>query len=154
VIPGAPHHLVNEGAMDASLIRGTTIVRDLELERHGLREVVMDPIYAFLDEDGASLCVWSNPERTAEELRRFSAPDARAYLELANEIDALINFALPYMTTHPIRPAPGGLLRGGLRSLRHPRRLGRLGRYMTASHAEVIEERFSNRIVRGLLAAL
>jgi phytoene dehydrogenase-like protein len=154
VIPGAPHHLVNEGAMDASLIRSTSIVRDLELERHGLREVVMDPIYAYLDPDGASLCVWRNPERTADELRRFSAADARAYLELANEIDSMMNFALPYMTTHPLRPAPGGLLRGGLRTLRHPRRLGKLGRYMTASHAEVIEDGFSNRMVRGLLAAL
>ena len=81
-------------------------------------------------------------------------PTRRAYLELANEIDALMNFALPYMTTHPTRPAPGGLIRGGLRSLRHPKRLGKLGRYMTASHAEVIEESFSNRMVRGLLAAL
>ncbi len=154
VIPGAPHHLVNEGAMDASLIRATSIARDLELARHGLREVVMDPIYAFLDPDGASLCVWRDPERTADELRRFSPADARAYLELANEIDALMNFTLPYMTTHPTRPAPGGLLRGGLRSLRHPQRLGKLGRYMTASHAEVIEEIFTNRMVRGLLAAL
>ncbi len=154
VIGGAPRHLVNEGAMDASLIRATSIVGDLELERHGLREVVMDPIYAYLDPDGASLCVWTDPERTAAEIRRFSKSDASAFLDLANELDTLMDFALPYMTTHPTRPRPAGIARGGLRSLRHPKRPGALGRFMTASHAEVIEEGFGSRMVRGLLAAL
>lgn len=154
VLSGAPDHLVNEGAMDASLIRATSIARDLELERHGLREVAIDPIYAYLDPNGASLCVWRDPRRTAAEIRRFSRSDASAFLELANELDALIDVALPYMTTHPTRPAAAEIVRGGLRNLARPRRLGRLGRYMIASHAELIEGGFENRMVRGLLAAL
>src|SRR5258708_30609562 len=52
LLPGAPEHLINEGAMDASLIRTTTIPRDLELERFGWGEVEVDPPYAWLDEDG------------------------------------------------------------------------------------------------------
>jgi phytoene dehydrogenase-like protein len=154
LLPGAPEHRINEGAMDASLIRTTTIPRDLELERFGWGEVEVDPPYVWLDEDGSSLCVWRDPLRTAAELKRFSARDARAFVELANELDAAMNVAVPYMNTHPVRPRPGGLVRGGLRSARHPSRLLKASRLFTASHAEIIAEHFEHRSIRALLAAL
>jgi phytoene dehydrogenase-like protein len=150
----APSHLINEGAMDASLIRTTSIPAELELARFGWREVEVDPPYAWLDEDGSSLCVWRDPLRTAQELQRFSARDARAFIELANELDPLIRLAIPYMNTHPIKPRPGGLASGALRALRHPARLIKASRFFAASHAELIEERFEHRSIRALLAAL
>jgi phytoene dehydrogenase-like protein len=151
---GAPEHRVNEGAMDASLIRTGTVIGDLELVRFGWREVEADPPYAWLDEDGSSLCVWRDPLRTAEELRRFSIADARAFLELANELDALMKVAIPYMNAHPTRPRPGGLLRGAAAASRHPSRLVRGGGLFAGSHAQVIEERFTHRSIRALAAAL
>jgi phytoene dehydrogenase-like protein len=151
---GAPLHRVNEGAMDASLIRTTTIPRDLELARFGWGEVEVDPPYAWLDADGSSLCVWRDPLRTAEELRRFSARDARAFVELANELDALMALAVPYMNTHPVRPRLGGLVRGAACALRHPTRLSGASRLFAGSHAEAIDERFEHRSIRALLAAL
>jgi len=154
LLDGAPEHRINEGAMDASLIRTTTIVRDLELERFGLREVEADPPYAWLDEDGSSLCIWRDPERTAAELRRFSASDARAFLELSNALDALMNVAVPFMNTNPVRPRVGPVARGGLRSLRRPRRLTSVARLFAASHAEIIDEGFEHRSIRAMLAAL
>jgi phytoene dehydrogenase-like protein len=153
-LAAAPLHLINEGAMDASLIRTTTIPADLELERFGWREVEVDPPYAWLDEDGSSLCVWRDPERTARELQRLSPRDAREFIALANELDALMRIAIPYMNTHPLRPAPGPLLRGAGRAFMHPSRLARVSRLFAASHAEVIEERFEHRSIRALLAAL
>src|SRR5687767_9477249 len=57
VLGKAPEHLVNEGAMDSSLWRTTSIPQELGLERYGLREVEVDPPYAFLDPDGSSLCI-------------------------------------------------------------------------------------------------
>ena len=154
VLAGAPRHRINEGAMDASLIRTTTIVSDLELRRFGWREVAIDPPYVWLDEDGSSLCVWRDPQRTAEELKRFSARDARAFIELANELDALMALAIPYMNMHPLRPRPGGLLPGARRALRHPSRLAGVSRLFAISHAQAIEERFEHRSIRALLAAL
>lgn len=154
LLPGAPDHRINEGAMDASLIRTTTIPRDLELARFGWREIEVDPPYVWLDEDGSSLCAWRDPQRTADELRRFSTRDARAFIELANELDAVMNLSIPYMNTHPLRPRPGDMLRGGLRSARHPARLLKSSRLFTASHAEVIAEAFEHRSIRALLAAL
>lgn len=154
LLDGAPGHRINEGAMDASLIRTSSVVKDLGLERFGLREVVMDPIYAWLDEDGSSLCIWEDPEKTAEELRRFSAADARAFLELSNTLDSMMNMAVPYMNTNPVRPRLGGIARGALRSARRPGRLLSAPRLFTASHAEIIEENFEHRSIRALLAAL
>lgn len=150
----APEHLVNEGAMDASLIRTGTIVEDLELSRFGLGEVEADPPYAWLDEDGSSLCVWRDPQRTADELKRFSARDARAFIELSNELDGLMRVAIPYMNTHPLRPRPGGLAQGALRAARHPARVAKASRLFASSHAQVIEERFEHRSIRAVLAAL
>lgn len=154
MLRAAPGHRINEGAMDASLIRTTTIPEDLELARFGWREVEVDPSYAWLDPDGSSLCIWRDPERTAEELRRFSLHDAREFLALANDLAAMMALSVPYMNTHPLRPRLGGLARGAARALRHPSRLGRVGRLFACSHAEAIEERFEHRSIRALMAAL
>src|SRR5581483_2988467 len=145
---------INEGAMDASLIRTTTIPQDLELARFGWREVELDPPYAWLDEDGSSLCIWRDPQRTADELRRFSPRDARAFLDLSNELRAMMAISIPYMNTHPLRPAVGGLAKGLAKALRHPARLLGVSRLFVMSHAEVIEERFEHRSIRAMLAAL
>jgi phytoene dehydrogenase-like protein len=150
----APQHRINEGAMDASLIRTTTIPQELELARFGWSEVPLDPNYAWLDEDGSSLGIWRDPLRTAEELKRFSARDAREFVELANELDAMMALAIPYMNSHPLRPRIGGLARGAARAVRHPSRLAKAGRLFACSHAEVIEERFTHRSIRAMLAAL
>jgi phytoene dehydrogenase-like protein len=154
LFPAAPNHRVNEGAMDASLIRTSNIPRELGLERFGFREVEVDPPYAWLDEDGSSLCVWRDPRKTADELRRYSPADAKAFLELSESLDSLMNFAIPYMNTNPVRPELGPLLRGAARSARHPSRLFSASRLFAASHAEVIEEGFEHRGMRALLAAL
>ena len=153
VIPEAPQHLFNEGAMDSSLFRATTIAADLELHRFGLQEAEVDPPYAYLDRDGASLCIWRDPRRTAEEIRRFSHSDASAFLDLANVLDVAMDVALPYMRSHPTRLDPA-VLASALRLGRHPRRVAQLTRFLTGSHAEVIEERFEHPMVRGPLAAV
>jgi phytoene dehydrogenase-like protein len=154
VLAGAPEHRVNEGAMDSSLWRTTTIPKDLGLHQFGLRELEVDPPYAFLDPDGSSLCIHRDPVRTAEEIGRFHRGDARAYLELANTLDAAMNLVVPFMNTNPVRPNPGGLLAGAARSALHPTRLGPMGHFFTTSHAEFVDERFTDRRIKALLAAL
>lgn len=154
VLARAPGHRVNEGAMDSSLWRTTTIPQDLGLERYGLREVEVDPPYAFLDADGSSLCIHRDPIRTAEEIKHFSRRDASAYLELANTLDSAMNMVVPFMNTNPMRPNPGGILSGAAKSALHPTRLGPMGHFFSASHAEFVDERFTDRRLKALLAAL
>ncbi|MCX2929981.1 NAD(P)/FAD-dependent oxidoreductase [Mycobacterium sp. CVI_P3] len=154
VLAGAPQHRINEGAMDSSLWRTTTIARDLDLARYGLRELDIGTPYAFLDGDGSSLCIHRDPVRTAEEVGRFNRADGRAYLELANALEAAMNIAVPYMNSNPLRPALPEIASGALRSARHPRRFGPLTEFLTTSQAEFIDSRFTDHRIKSLLAAV
>jgi phytoene dehydrogenase-like protein len=153
VLEQAPEHRINEGAMDSSLWRTTSIARDLNLANFGLRELEITTPYAFLDEDGSSLCVHRDPVRTADEIARFSRADGRAYLELANTLDTAMNVAVPYLNSNPMRPDFSEILGGAAKSVIHPRRFGPLTQFMTTSQAEFIDSRFDDHRVKSILAA-
>jgi phytoene dehydrogenase-like protein len=153
-LPGAPGHLVNEGAIQHSLIRMSSIARDLNLKRYGLREVVADPAHLHLGPDGESLGIWHDPKRTAEELKRFSRRDAAAWVEMSETLDLLMDAMLAYMRTHPTRPNVRSLLRGAARMARHPKQLVALSRFFTVSHEQIIDELFESPLVRGSLAQM
>lgn len=154
VLAEAPGHLINEGAMDSSLWRTTTIAEDLQLDRFGLRELEIETPYAYLDADGSSLCIHCDPVRTADEIRRVAPADARAYLELANTLDAAMKVVVPYMNTNPTRPQLGGIVSGAIKFARHPRRMAPLAQFLATSQAEFIDSRFRDRRVKALLAAV
>jgi phytoene dehydrogenase-like protein len=154
IFPGAPDHLINEGGIQASMFRSTTIVDDLELGRHGLRQIIADPFHVHLDVDGSSLAFWRDPRRTAEELKRFSHKDAAAYLEFANQCDALMDLALPFMKGHPTRPSGRALLNSIPVLARRRKELRPLVDFLTRSHAEIITERFDTPILRAALASM
>ncbi|MFC7500786.1 phytoene desaturase family protein [Nocardioides sp. GCM10030258] len=154
VLPNAPGHRINEGAMDASLIRTSGIIEDLQLSRYGLKQIEMDPVYAALGPNGESLCIFDDPERTAEDIRRFSPADARAFIDMSNELDPLMDIMGPFMNANPMRPFGKRLAGGVLSATRHPRHLAAASRYFTASQAELIDERFTHAMVKAPLAAL
>lgn len=154
VLDKAPDYRFNEGAMDNSLFRATTIAKDLQLDQFGYREVEVDPPYVFLDDEDASLCIWRDSRKTANELERFSRNDSRTYIEVSNDLERVMDVVVPYMLSHPTRPDVGKILSGALKMLRNPRRIAPLIRLMTGSQAEAIEENFSHRMIRGPLAAL
>ena len=104
IFPEAPNHLINEGGLDVTLLRCSRIVSDLELERYGFGQIVPDPPYAYLHPDGASLCIWRDPVKTAEEIKYFSPKDAKAYIEFINSISLMMEGVLRFMGTHPTRP--------------------------------------------------
>lgn len=154
VIEGAPHHRINEGGMDVTLLQATNIAEELELARHGFELLPNDPPYAFLSPDGESLCIWKDPTKTAEEIKRFSPADARAFLDFANDMDAMMNVVVPYMKAHPIRVDIGPMLLGAAKLLLHGRRFKRMSRFMSASQGEYIEEKFNSPMVRSMLEAV
>jgi phytoene dehydrogenase-like protein len=154
VIPGAPGHLINEGGIQASLFRSTTIERDLELSRYGFKQIIADPFHVHLDPEGPSLAFWCDPAKTAEELKYFSRRDAVNYLEFANSLDAAMDLAMPFMLGHPTRPDPKALVKALPRAVRRRKDLLPLTSFLTTSHAEIIEERFDSPLVRGALASM
>ena len=153
-IPGAPDHLVNEGAIEASLILISSIARDLELERHGLKRLHIEVPHVQVGPDGSSIAIWKDARRTADEIRRYSPHDAHAWLELARTLDTAMDVLLPYMLTHPTRPSPRNLLSAASAAMRHPKQLAPLGGMLVESLAEVIDERFEHPLTRGVLASV
>ncbi|HEY1971923.1 MAG TPA: NAD(P)/FAD-dependent oxidoreductase [Pseudonocardia sp.] len=151
LIPAAPGHVVNSCAADLLFWQISPVATELGLAEHGLRTIEVDPSYLYLHPDGASIAVWRNPAKTAEEIRRFSAKDAQAYLEYARFLDALSDIMLPFMRVNPARPEPAGLLPVLRGALKHRRELRRFGHFLIASGEETIAQRFEHPVTQALL---
>src|SRR5215212_5776063 len=150
--PEAPEYTINEASIQASLFRTTTIDADLGLSRnHGLQQTIIDPAHFQLAADGSSLGLWRDPKRTAAELERFSRRDARALLELYEVIDAAVEIGLPMMQTNVTRPALTHVMKSVRAAAKNRKQLANIGRWMTSSQAEAIEESFEHDMIRAPL---
>ncbi len=149
MIAEAPHHLINHCAVDPILWGAGPPARDLALEDHGLNWVTVDPAFVYLHPDGASIAFWRDPKKTAEEIRRFSEADARAYLEFAEFLDAFYDLIFPIMGTNPTRPDLRTASKVALEALHHRKDVASLASFMLASGKEVIAERFEHPVVRS-----
>lgn len=109
MIPEAPDYLVTPCAVELLFVRGTGLIEDLELEKHGLRYVDHDPPYAYLDPSGASVCLFRDPRQTAEDMARLNRDDGKSYLKFTKLLDALMDIGLPIMNAEPGRPGARNL---------------------------------------------
>ncbi|NGX10042.1 FAD-dependent oxidoreductase [Mycobacteroides franklinii] len=151
-VPEAPEYMINEASIQASLFRTTTIDRDLGLSRnYGLRQTVIDPAHFQLSADGASLGLWRDPRKTAAELAYFSRKDARALIELYEVIDAAVEIGLPMMQTSVTEPEVKNILKSARALVKNRKQLIALGRWMSSSQAEAVEESFEHDMIRAPL---
>ncbi len=150
--PEAPDHMINEGSIQASLFRTTTIDKDLGLSaKYGLRQTVIDPVHVQLNPDGSSLALWRDPVRVAQELRHFSPKDAANYLKLFEIIDAAVELGIPAMQTNPVRPDAKALLKVMGKSARHAGKIGEVARWAMSSQVETVEEWFESDPIKALI---
>ncbi len=154
-LPNAPGHHFNEGAIQLTgIFRLSGVAEELELHKYGLRQISVDPAHVQLAPDGSSLAIWKDASRTADELKRFSPRDARAWLDLANALDPAMDVVVAYMKSHPLRPWNAEMGKAVARAARHPKRLWSLRNMATASHTEFLEETFESELPKGALAAM
>ena len=104
MIPEAPDYLVTPCAVELLFVRGSGLIEDLELEKHGLRWVDPDPTYAYLDPSGASVCLFRDARRTAEDMGRLNPQDGKNYLKFLELLNALMDIGFPLMKAEPGRP--------------------------------------------------
>ena len=143
----------------ASMLR-PEVIRELQLGRHGLRMIPCEPSVQVALDGGEVLASWSDPARTAAEISRFSAADARAFLAADTELRGLAARLQPlFMQLPPDTRATGlrgyrELLRLG-RSLRGVRGadLDGLTRLLTGSLGQFIDARLESRQAKALLLA-
>lgn len=155
LIPEAPRHLINPCALDLMSLRVHPMMpQELQLERHGFRQVEMSPGYVYVHPDGNSLVFWREPEKTAAEIRRFSSRDAEEFLALMKLVDAFIDMAIPMMRVDPAQRNLGAkwqALKAVLRN-RHlkPEIMALIGSPAYTS----IMERFEHPVVQSALCCL
>jgi phytoene dehydrogenase-like protein len=102
LIAEAPQHLIHPCALDLMSLRVHPMMpQELQLERHGFRQVEMSPGYVYLHPDGSSLVFGRSAAQTAAEIRRFSARDADEFVSLMKLVDAFIDVAIPMMRVDP-----------------------------------------------------
>lgn len=114
----APGCHVSTASYMASMLR-PEIIRDLELERHGLRMVAAEPTVQAVTPDGTVLPWWSDRERMRAELQRFAPADCERFLNLDVRLSALARHLEPLFMQ-----APPDLQRSGLAGLRELLRFG------------------------------
>ncbi len=143
----------------ASMLR-PEVIRELNLAAHGLRMVPCEPALQVALDGGEVVAAWNDPARTAAEIARFCAADARAYLAADAELRGLAARLQPlFMELPPDTRATG--LRGyrellrlarGLRGVRG-RELEGLTVLLTGSLGQFIDARFESRQAKALLLA-
>jgi len=155
VIPEAPHHIVHTCALDLMSLRVHPMMPvELGLEKHGFRQVEMTPGYVYLHPDGNSLVFWRDRQKTAEEIRRFSAKDAQAFLDFMKVLDAFMDMAVPMMRVDPTQFNFGAkfeALRAVLGNIKHKPDVVAL---MTGSAYQAALERFEHPVTISAMCCL
>jgi phytoene dehydrogenase-like protein len=137
-----------------------SIVRDMRLEKRGVRFVRPDPRLVAPASDGRALVFSTDPVRTAEAIRPFSARDAAAYPDFCATLARLGRFlaALLDMTPPSIdAPSPREMWRL-LDTGRRFRALGRkdafsLLRWGPMAVADLVGEWFEGDLLQAAIAA-
>jgi phytoene dehydrogenase-like protein len=152
IFPDHPEYMVNEGSVQASLFRTTNIDRELQLgSKYGLQQRVGDPAHVQMQLDCASLALWRDPQKVAEELKHFSRKDAQAYLDIFEVINAATQVGLPLMQTNPVRPEFQAVMKTLGRASKHRKHLAEIARWAGSTQAETVEEHFESDIIKAAL---
>jgi len=137
-----------------------SILRDMQLEKHGLKLITPEVCVTALSPDGRALSLHQDVARSAQEIAAFSQKDATKYPELQQslgKIGKVIGEALattPPDIDHPTRGDLWSMLQTG----RAIRKLGkkdmfRLLRWGPMAVADLASEYFETELLRAVIAA-
>ena len=136
------------------------VLRELELDRHGLALLTPDPVLAAPAETGSALTLWRDAARTWASIAARSKRDAGRWEVFAARMDAFARILEEAAARPALRPA------GPLRELvpflglgRRVRGLGRndmteLFRVLPLPAYDLLEDSFEDELLKGALGAL
>jgi phytoene dehydrogenase-like protein len=153
-----PGFRVSRLAHSAGAIR-PEIVRDMQLERHGMRLMQPDLALTSVSPDGRALKLYHDNSRSVREIAAFSGPDAAKFVEFAaslKKISSVISQVLA-MTPPDIDNPSKSDLWGILQTGRAMRKLGeqdlyRLLRWGPMAVADLVGEYFDDELLRATIA--
>jgi phytoene dehydrogenase-like protein len=136
------------------------IVRDMQLEKNGLKLITPEVGVTALSPDGRAMVLYNDARRTAQEIGAFSQKDAAKYPEFQDsiaKIGKVIGEALALAPPNIDDPSKGDLW-GMLQTGRGIRKLGkkdmyRLLRWGPMAVADLVAEYFETELLRATIAA-
>src|SRR6202158_4954559 len=136
------------------------VVRDMQLEQHGLKLTTPDVSTVSLLPDGRALVLYSDAKRAAQEITQWSQKDAASYADFGTalgKIGKVIGEALA-LTPPNIDSPNSGDLWGMLKTGRSIRNLGkkdlyRVLRWGPMAVADLVAEFFDTEPLRATIAA-
>ncbi len=136
------------------------VVRDMQLQRHGLKLSTPEVSTVSLLPDGRALVLYSDEKKAAQEIAKWSPKDAAAYADFGNalgKIGSVISEALALTPPDIDNPSSGDLW-SMLKTGRSIRRLGkkdmyRFLRWGPMAVADLASEFFDSEPLRATVAA-
>ena len=136
------------------------IVRDLQLEKHGLRLITPLVGVTALSPDGRALSLYQDADQAAQEIAAFSQKDAKKYSAFEESLGKMGKVIAAALATTPpdIDHPSGGDLWSMLKTGRAIRNLGkkdmfRLLRWGPMAVADLAAEYFETELLRAVVAA-
>ena len=148
----APHHLLSLGAMDDALMAPSSVATDFQLRNYGYDPIPLEHPYGWMNEEGDTLLLFSDFDRTVEEIRYFSVKDAETYVTVRSTIDFLMDCLDKFGARHPAEIGKLGFARTLLTLAGDKTVRKLLGRMLSVSAFEMISETFESEAMRGLWA--
>ncbi len=136
------------------------IVRDMQLEKHGLRFITPETCVTALSPDGRALSLYQDENKSAQAVAAFSEKDAKKYPEFAKSLAKISQVIAEILATtppdidHPSRGDLWSMLQTG-RALRKlgKRDMYRVLRWGPMAVADLVAEYFETELLRAVVAA-
>jgi phytoene dehydrogenase-like protein len=136
------------------------IVRDMQLEKHGMMLITPDVAVTALSPDGRALSLYQDTARSVQGIAEFSQKDAAKYPEFAQSLAKISRVIAEALATTPpdIDHPSSGDLWSMLKTGRAIRKLGkkdmfRLLRWGPMAVADLVAEYFETELLRAVIAA-
>jgi len=155
----APGCRASTASYIASMLR-PEVIRDLELERHGLRMVPCEPGLQVAFEDGTVLPWWTDHDRTVAEWAQVSEVDARTFDRVDARLKRLARYLQPFFLEAPpdVHARGWAKLREGRRVYRRIRKIEGdeitdLIEFLTGSLGEFLDRHFESEKIKRMYLA-
>jgi phytoene dehydrogenase-like protein len=136
--------------MDDMFMSCTPFISDLGLQRYGYAGTPVQAPYGWIGEDGSTLLLFHDLERTLADVRRYSARDARVYADLQPALSWIFEALTAVMPHHPA-DLPKKELGKLLLKLAPSRSVRRsLGQIMSSNLVDLMADVFESDQMRSL----
>jgi beta-carotene ketolase (CrtO type) len=151
-VPGAPGFVMNTYAIEFPFADiKPSVVKELGLERFGLRFAFPDPNNTYVGPDGGHFANYHSLDQTCASMAKLSKKDAEAWRRLMTSLTSMLDVGLPYLADHPTRPSLATLAEIVGQAAKHRKRLVPAARILLQSPMEILED-FETEEVRAWIA--